>query len=396
MAIVLMGDSFSFPEGNSATNRIYTYAKGFIENGINAYVISVRNDYIKNGNGVINRIQYFNPIDRSERSNSFFLRNWYKIAKYPNTIRLIRKINRQDKISAIIIDTYNFSMHLFCFCLARMVGAKLLIEKCEHPLRLHQKGTLKKIQGLIKLRIESRLNDGQLCISRFLVNYYLDYGISPAKLIMTPSTADPEKFSNVGDKPVPYKYIGYFGGLTFERDNVDLLIKAFAPLSKKYPDYHLVVGGMGSDKERSRIINLFQELNISSQAVLLEYLPRSEVASYIAHADVLVMVRAIDFETQASFPSKLTEYLVTSKPVISVNIAEVSDYITDGVNGLLIEPGNLAELTEKLDWVLNNYESALEIAKKGKLLTDTIFNYDFQAKRILDFLNSLTPISTRK
>jgi hypothetical protein len=158
MAIVLLGDSFSFPEGNSATNRIYTYSKGFIENGINAYVISIRNDYMPNGNGVINKIQYFNPINRSERSNSFFLRNWYKVAKYPNTIRLIRKINRQDKITAIIIDTYNFPIHLFSYFLTRMVGAKLIIEKCEHPLRLHRKGTLKKLQGLVKLRIESRLS----------------------------------------------------------------------------------------------------------------------------------------------------------------------------------------------------------------------------------------------
>jgi glycosyltransferase involved in cell wall biosynthesis len=389
MSIVLLGDSFSFPEGNSATNRIYTYSAGFIENGINAYVISIRNDYIPNGNGVINRIQYFNPINQAERNSSFFLRNWYKFAKYPNTISLIRKINKQDKISAIIIDTYDFSIHFFSYCLTRMVGAKLLIEKCEHPLRLHRKNALKKMQGHIKLWFESRLCDGLLCISRFLYSYYLDYGLSPAKLIMVPSTVDPKKFSDVGDKPVPYKYIGYFGGLTFERDNVDLLIKAYAPLSKKYPDYHLVIGGMGSDKEREKITNLFQELNISSQAVLLEYLPRSEVAAYIAYADVLVMVRAIDFETQASFPSKVVEYMVTSKPVISVNIAEVSDYLKDGVNGLVIEPENLKQLTEKLDWVLENYDSALEIAKKGKILIDTTFNYDFQAKRIIEFIRSL-------
>ena len=72
MAIVIFGDSFSFPEGNSATNRIYTYAKGFTENNVNTYVICNRNDYLTNGNGVIDRIQYFNPINQTERSNSFF------------------------------------------------------------------------------------------------------------------------------------------------------------------------------------------------------------------------------------------------------------------------------------------------------------------------------------
>jgi hypothetical protein len=38
MAIVIFGDNFSFPEGNAATNRIYTYAKGFTENNVNTFV----------------------------------------------------------------------------------------------------------------------------------------------------------------------------------------------------------------------------------------------------------------------------------------------------------------------------------------------------------------------
>ena len=54
MSIVIFGDSFSFPEGNAATNRIHTYAKGFTENGISVHVISFANEYITNGDGVTN------------------------------------------------------------------------------------------------------------------------------------------------------------------------------------------------------------------------------------------------------------------------------------------------------------------------------------------------------
>jgi hypothetical protein len=39
MSVVIFGDVFTFPEGNAATNRVYTYAKGFIENGIDVHVI---------------------------------------------------------------------------------------------------------------------------------------------------------------------------------------------------------------------------------------------------------------------------------------------------------------------------------------------------------------------
>ena len=149
------------------------------------------------------------------------------------------------------------------------------------------------------------------------------------------------------------------------------------------------MGGFCTENERKQLENLILDLKISSRVNLLEYLPRAEIVNYIMHSDILVMVRAKDLETQASFPSKLTEYLVTSKPVISVNVGEISDYLTDGVNSFLVEPGNCVGLAKKIDFVLSNYELALEVGRQGKQLTNTVFNYNFQAERIIGYINSL-------
>jgi glycosyltransferase involved in cell wall biosynthesis len=273
--------------------------------------------------------------------------------------------------------------------LSRLINAKLIIEKSEHPLRLFQKNVLNKVRGLIKLKVESHFCDGILCISRFLVDFYKGQGLPQSKLFLTPSTVDPGRLTTAGEKPVPHFYIGYFGGLTFYRDNIDVLIKAFARISNKHPDVHLVVGGFCTDAEREQLKNLILDLKISSKVNLLEYLPREEIVRYIVHSDILVMVRARDFETQASFPSKLPEYLGTSKPVISVNVGEISDYLTDGLNSFLVEPGNSEVLAEKIEYVLNNYLLSLEVARKGKQLVDTIFNYKIQGKSIIGFINSL-------
>ena len=389
MAIVIFGDNFSFPEGNAATNRIYTYAKGFTENNVNTYVICNRNDYLTDGNGVIDRIQYFNPINQTERSNSFVKRNWFKVVKYLNTIRLIKRIHKQDKITALLIDTHDNSTHLFSYYLARKINTKLIVEKSEHPLRLFQGNSLKKLQGLIKLKVESRFCDGILCISQFLVDFYMHHGLPQSKLILIPSTVDPYRFIETGGKPVSYKYIGYFGGLTFNRDNIDVLINAFALTSNNHPDIHLVVGGFCTEKERKQLENLILDLKLSSKVNMLEYLPRSEIISYIIHSYILVMVRAKDLETSASFPSKLTEYLVTSKPIVTVNVCEISDYLTDGVNSFLVEPGNCDKLAEKISFVLDNYTFALEVAERGKQLTNTVFNYKVQALRVIEYINSL-------
>jgi glycosyltransferase involved in cell wall biosynthesis len=209
------------------------------------------------------------------------------------------------------------------------------------------------------------------------------------KLFLIPSTVDPERFAQTEGKPLPYSYVGYFGGLTFKRDSIDVLVKAFAVISSKHPDLHLVLGGFCSEKEKEQLESLILDLKVSPKVNLLKYLPRQEIIRYINYSDILVMVRGNDMESQASFPSKLTEYLATSKPVVTVNVGEISDYLTDGINSFLVEPGDINGLAEKLNYVLNNYDLALEIAQKGKVLTTTTFNYNYQAKKIVQFIETL-------
>jgi glycosyltransferase involved in cell wall biosynthesis len=389
MSIVIFGDSFSYPEGDAPTNRVNTYAKGFYENGIKAHVICFANEYNSPGDGILNGINYYNPFGQKERSNYFLIRNWKKVLKVYKTLVLLRRINREDKISMITVYTMKLSIHLYGWLLSRLTNSKLMKECGEHPLRLYQDSLLKRAQGIMKLHIEARFSDGIFCISRFLVEFYKEHGIPQRKLFLVPSTVDPTRFAQEGDSPLSFRYVGYFGGLTFKRDNIDVLIKAYSLISDKYPKVHLVLGGFCSDGERKKIEQLIIDLNIGSKVLLLKYLSRQEILRYITHSEILVMVRGNDMESQASFPSKLTEYLATSRPVITVNVGEISDYLIDGVNAFLIEPGNCEMLAEKIEFVLNNYESALEVASKGQLLAATDFNYHYQAKRIIQYIHDL-------
>jgi glycosyltransferase involved in cell wall biosynthesis len=389
MAIVIFGDNFSFPEGDASTNRVYTYARGISENGIVVHVVCFSNEYNNAGDGQTDGIYFYNPFGQRSRSNSFLLRRWQKFIKYFRTLLLIRRINKRDKISTILVYTMRLSTHLLAWYLSKANHTKLIKECSEHPLIHYQSGVLKKTEGRIKLKIESCLCDGILCISLFLVDFYKETGLNQAKLFLVPSTVDPTRFEVKGEKPLSYSYIGYFGGLTFSRDNIDVLIKAYAMICEKHPAIYLVLGGFCSDKEKKQIENLILELRLTGKVNLLKYLPRTEIVRYITHSDILVMVRAKDLETAASFPSKLTEYLCTATPVVTVDVGEIPDYLTDGVNTFLVEPGNVNALAEKLDYILNNYESAKNVAKQGKQLTETVFNYNYQGKRIIKYIETL-------
>jgi glycosyltransferase involved in cell wall biosynthesis len=389
MAIVIFGDNFSFPEGNAGTNRIYTYAKGFIENNVNTYVICFKNDYIVNGNGIEDRIHYFNPLNQSEKNSSFFIRNWFKVVKFFNTASLIKRINKQYKISAIIVDTQVILTYMFSFYLAKRINAKFIYENSEHPLRYYRKGLLRNIIGNLKLQLQLKTFDGILLITQDLIDFYRSKLHDDKKLLLVPSTVDPSRFDKEKSDLRSYKYIGYFGSMKFGRDNIDLLVKAFSMIYQKHENIHLILGGMASEKETIMLSDLIKSLKVESRVHTLGYLSREEIVQYIINAHILVLVRSNDPDTNASFPCKLTEYLTTGNPVISVKVGEITKYLFDSQNAFLVEPGNVNELSEKIDFVLNNYEYAKEVAKIGKNLTESVFSYSYQAKRIIEFISSV-------
>jgi glycosyltransferase involved in cell wall biosynthesis len=390
MSYIIFGDLFTFPEGDASTNRVHSYSKGFIENGKKIHVICFGNVYTHYDEGEINGVRYYHPYRQIKRSRYFVVRTYRKILKYIRTMQLIMKLNREEKVEAFIVYSDLPGTFLFARLLSAMIGSVLLQEISEHPLRYYQKNKFVKRLGLLKLMTESALTDGILCISNFLMDFYKKREFPIHKLLLVPSTVDPTRFSHNLENPLPFLYIGYFGNLTFNRDNVDVLIEAFSIVAPKHPDIKLVMGGPGTSTDRENIRELASELGITNKLILLDYLPREEIIKYIFNSRILVMVRANDIKSQASFPSKLTEYLTTCKPVISVNVGEVSMYLTDGLNAYIVEPGNKQKLAEKIDNVLSDYDSALNVAKMGKRLTETIFNYNYQAKRIVPFVDSLS------
>lgn len=390
MSYVIFGDLFTFPEGDASTNRVHSYSKGFIENGKKIHVICFGNIYTPYIDGEINGVKYYHPYRQVKRSRYFLVRTYRKILKYIRTMHLIRSLNRDEKVEAIIVYSDIPGTFLYAWLLSAMIGSVLLQEISEHPLRYYEKNKFIKWLGKLKLRTESALTDGILCISNFLMDFYRNRDFPLHRLLLVPSTVDPSRFSSKPENPLPFLYIGYFGNLTFDRDNVDVLIEAFSIVAPKQPDIKLVMGGPGTSTDRENIRRLASDLGIESRLMLLEYLPREEIIKYIFNSRVLIMVRANDIKSQASFPSKLTEYLTTCKPVISVNVGEVSKYLADGVNAYIVEPGNKLKLAEKIDGVLSDYDSALHVAKMGKKLTETVFNYNYQARRIVPFVDALS------
>jgi len=389
-AIVIFGDTFTFPEGNAATNRVHTFAKGFIENRLSVFVICFRNDYTENIQGTFEGIGYYYPYGQKVRSKHFLYRRWAKLRKYFNTCHILRVLSKQNDIRVINLWTNTLRTQLFVYLLGKLFKIRIIHEHSEHPLREFQKPRIKILWGEIKSLIGTRLCDGIFCISQYLMDFYTSRNVKEEKLLLVPSTVDNERF-NISVAPVlPYNYIAYCGSLTIKKDGVDILIDSFSLIADDIPDIDLVLIGKGdSEDEESAIRKQTEKLNLGKRVHFLGQLSRTEVPAYLSGARVLALARPKSIIADAGFPSKLTEYLSTGKPVVVTKVGEIPFYLKDRENAFLVEPDSAKEFAGQLRAVLNNYEHALSVGNSGKRLTETIFNYNFQAVRMIGFIKSL-------
>lgn len=390
LSIVIFGDDFAFPEGDAATNRIHTYAKGFIENGIKVHVICFANVYNADTVGSVNGIDYYHPFGQRERSKFLTIRTWHKFTKYFKTVKLLLRIHKSDSIIAVNSWTQSLTCQLYIYFLTKVIRTKLVSEHSEHPLRKYQGSSLTTMHGEIKSYLGSILCDGILCISQYLIEFYAARGINRNKLFLVPSTVDTDRFKIKTESPLQYDYILYCGTLTLLKDGVDILIKSFAMLSKRFPDIQLVLIGKANTLENDTLLKrLVSDLHLSDRVVLTGQISRNEVPSYLMNAKILALARPSSMVADAGFPSKLTEYLSTGIPVVVTAVGEIPVYLKDGYNAYLCEPDSVETFAEKLLYVLLNYSAAMEAARNGQKLTETTFNYRFQAKRIEEFIKTL-------
>lgn len=134
------------------------------------------------------------------------------------------------------------------------------------------------------------------------------------------------------------KFIGYVG-LLIDRKRPLTFVQAIAAMRKAEPRLPVVglLFGEGSDAMQGRIRDLSKELGVEDCIRMMGF--RSPGAEWIAACDVL-MVTAID----EPFGRTLIEAMIVGTPVVATASGGNVEAISDGVNGLLVEPENAAAL----------------------------------------------------
>lgn len=229
--------------------------------------------------------------------------------------------------------------------------------------------------------------DGIFVISTALKDLFFKNGIEENRINIINITVDASHFVPT-EKLYDFKYIAYCGNALNKKDGVDCLIHAFSNVTKKYPTLKLVIIGQSpSLNENDQNIELIKSLGVLNNIVFTGRVESSDVPKILMHAEALVLARPDNEQARYGFPTKVGEYLMTAKPVIVSKVGDIPKFFTNGENALLVEPSDVNDLTEKIIWVLNNYDASIEIGQQGRMVALDNFDCVKECKKIAMAMN---------
>ena len=155
---------------------------------------------------------------------------------------------------------------------------------------------------------------------------------------------------NINDDEI---VIGVVGRLSEQKDPMTS-IKAFNIIKKKYKNSKFLF--IGSGELEKDVLEYAKENDIEKDIIITGWV--RDVEKYIPALDIAILPSKWE-----GFGLAIIEYMACNKPIVASNIGGISNIVKDEKNGYLISPGNVQELNDKIEYIINNYDKEKEKVK---------------------------------
>lgn len=187
------------------------------------------------------------------------------------------------------------------------------------------------------------------------------FGLAPGRAVVVPNGVDLDE--PAGTVSLPDRYVVAVGRVVRTK-GFDLLLEAFAAAG--LPDVALVVGGDGP--ELAGLAARGRELGVPLH--LPGRLDRGAVVAAMAGALAVVVPSRVE-----AFGIVVLEGWRSGAPVVVTSRGGPADLVTDGVDGLVVDPQDTAALAEALRLVVTDVAAARRMGAAGRATVEA-FTWD--------------------
>ena len=259
---------------------------------------------------------------------------------------------RREKIG--ILQVYFLDSAFFGVVVGRLAGVRHVLRvrnNLGYWLKPGQKSPLRAVNRLFSLNLTNSDLGREALVEQ--------EGIDPSRIRVLDNGIDLDRFANPA--PVPARRagaprrIGVVANLRPVK-GLDVFLRAAALVARDYSDVQFAIAGEGP--ERARLEALAAELDLTDRVRLLGLV--SDVPSFLADLDVVVQSSLSEGLSNA-----VIESMAAGRPVVATAVGANPSLIQDGINGLLVPPGDHQRLAEAIKSLLQHPNDAAKMGRSA-------------------------------
>ncbi len=291
---------------------------------------------------------------------------------------------------------------IILFFLKYIFRKKTILELNEYPLatrgsKLTRIPAVKTYLRQLTFKVVFPLTSGFIVISESLKKV-VKQKVSHPKILKTPILV--EDLPNlVREKPKIKDnnlYLFHAGSLSVQKDGIIKVFEAFAQAHKILKDKYKVKLNFVITNKKTQpqtwhtIEEILKKYNLEDNLKITGFLSDEQLKDYQENALALLVNKPESFQNKYNFPTKLSSYLISGRPVIvAAKNLELNLFLKHHDNAFVVEPDDVDEMAQAIVYTYENPEMVNQITTNALKVVQEHFYFKSQSHAIGDFIQNL-------
>ena len=163
-----------------------------------------------------------------------------------------------------------------------------------------------------------------------------------------------------------------------------------AQLLNERSDIFLVL--LGDGKEKSALQSRAEEMGLTNLQ-FIPPVPKTDIPAALAAADACIAILKPIPLYGTVYPNKVFDYMAAAKPVLLVMEGVIREVIEAAGAGLVIPPGNPADLANGLIYLADHRDEGIAMGTRGRKYVQKHFNRPDQAEKLAFLIEDLVNLN---
>lgn len=261
--------------------------------------------------------------------------------------------------------------------IAHLKGARFFMELCEFPYVGNSPAVATPKFRILTEKVMPEC-DGFIVISDALAEWVKPYCRPECRIVKIPILVDYDTFSLTDSscsEPVPF--ILHAGRLYEMKDGFLGMLEAFGIMvSNTDKDVRfLFTGRLEGSRHEKEARAIMEKYRLEDKVRFLGYVTDGQLSDYLSRSAMCIINKYPNKQNQYCFSTKLGEYMAAGKAVIITRVGEATNWLTDGLDALIVEPGDARVLASAMQRVLEDEDARRRLGANARKNCRKFFDY---------------------